>query len=189
MYFSKYEKRGAYHWPMISNKPTVMNAYVKARYNMCIQLIERSSLNVKNVLDLGCGDGALSYLLYKKGYNVTGIDTSELGIMFARNEHADRQTDCKFLCKHSSELADNTFDAIVSSDVIEHVENVNQFIGEIKRILVPGGIAVLSTPIRVTELVWDREHVREWFPGEWKNLFKDFKSVEFFILIQSGYLN
>ena len=65
MSFSKYEKRGAYHWEQIGKHPIKANAFVKARYHMCIDLLKRHKPPQINtsVLDLGCGDGALTWML------------------------------------------------------------------------------------------------------------------------------
>jgi len=172
--FSKYQKRGAYHWNQIGNHPIKSNAFVKARYNKCVDLLKGHVETTSKILDLGCGDGVLSYLLYRAGFKVTGIDVDELGINLAIKQHNKRKTSCIFSCMSSSELPDSSFDAIVCSDVIEHVDDAHQLIGDIQRILKPGGVAIISTPIRITEKVLDPEHVVEWFPTEFEKLFSGF---------------
>jgi ubiquinone biosynthesis O-methyltransferase len=178
--FSKYQKRGAYHWGQIGNHPMKSNAFVKARYGKCVNLLRGSIKNSSKVLDLGCGDGALTYLLYREGYKMTGIDTSQLGVDLAIKQHEKRKTSCNFYCMNSKELPDSSFDAIVCSDVIEHVDDARQLINDIYRILKPGGMAVISTPIRITEEVLDSEHVVEWFPLEFEKLFVRF-DAQFYI--------
>ena len=68
--FLKYKKRGAYHWDQISYNLIKRNCFVKARYNYIIKLIKKhfNKIDVtgKKIIDIGCGDGVLSYLLAKK---------------------------------------------------------------------------------------------------------------------------
>ena len=70
-------KRGAYHWEQIGKHPLKANAFVKARYQLCIDLLKRHQPphNNQSVLDLGCGDGALTWMLLQSGYSASGIDT------------------------------------------------------------------------------------------------------------------
>lgn len=149
--------------------PIRSNAFVKARYLKCIQLMkEVINLKGKKVLDLGCGDGVLSYLLWKEGAQVYGIDNSDLAIKFAIEKHKDFETNCRFsvtdCCRTGFDA--NCFDSVVCSDVIEHVSEPLKLLGEIKRVLKPGGHGVLSTPIRITCKPLDRMHIQEWFQEE-----------------------
>lgn len=65
--FIKYQKRGPYHWLQVSNNLRKSNAFVKARYIKCVDLLENEiSIEGKKVLDLGCGDGVLSYKLLRR---------------------------------------------------------------------------------------------------------------------------
>lgn len=183
MEFEKYSKKGAYHWIDIGRSPRMSNAFVRARYQICINLL-RSHLKPNKkikVLDLGCGDGALTYLLWKEGYKSEGIDTSSLGISLAIEQHKKYNTSCLFRCCETSPIADGEYDAVICSDVIEHVENPEKLIQETLRILKSGGVAVFSTPIRLTEIPLDKEHIQEWWPGEWEELFKGGNNAVFFI--------
>jgi SAM-dependent methyltransferase len=85
----------------------------------------------------------------------------------------------KFIHGLSTEIPSESFDQIVCSDVIEHVADPGELIGEILRILRPGGSAVISTPIRYTEYPLDKEHVIEWFPDEFKSLFAGCNLLEY----------
>lgn len=181
MEFGKYQKKGAYHWIDIGPHPIKSNPCVKARYRKCIDLLRgRLSPNKTfRILDLGCGDGALTYLLWKTGYIAQGSDTSSLGIELARKQHAIFGTNCVFKRCEIDDFEDNYFDGIICSDVIEHVEDPNALISGIFRTLKAGGVAVLSTPIRLTEAPLDKEHAIEWWPSEWRKLFSSYGYVEF----------
>ncbi|BAU48034.1 glycosyltransferase [Sulfurifustis variabilis] len=172
--FTKYKTKGAYHWQQISLHPTRSNAFVKARYKHCLALLSEATggLDDKKVLDLGCGDGVLSWLLWCEGAKSYGVDTSDLAIRLAKDTHERRGSDAEFrtISAYNSEYPDGFFHAVVSSDVIEHVREPLLLLEEIRRVLVPGGAAVISTPIRLTEQPLDPMHAAEWFPDEYKQL-------------------
>jgi len=86
------------------------------------------------ILDYGCGVRPYEYIFkpYKSEY--IGVD---VGI----NQHADHSIgpDDKL------PLGDNEFDVVLSSQVLEHVENVGLYLGESNRVLKKGGLLILST--------------------------------------------
>lgn len=184
--FDKYESRGeGYHWDQNSTNPLRMNAFVRARYARCLQLLasRNNGLRGLSVLDFGCGDGAFSHELVRAGASVSGVDSSETAIAFARQRHARLASSAEFYCEdcYSTHFADGSFDAVVSTDVIEHVQDPDRFLAEIRRVLKPGGIAVISTPIRLTEKVLDQLHVVEWFSSEFQNVVqRHFQEADFF---------
>lgn len=64
--FDKYKKLGSMHWQeMTSRDPRFFNAYQQARYDWILRVAR--DIRGKKVLDLGCGDGSLTYLLAKNG--------------------------------------------------------------------------------------------------------------------------
>ena len=80
----KYKTRGVnYHWRQVSKSLRDRNLFVIARYQIIVDLIV-SEIRNKKVLDIGCGDGVLSYFLAKKGGVVTDVDISEKAINFAQ---------------------------------------------------------------------------------------------------------
>jgi 2-polyprenyl-3-methyl-5-hydroxy-6-metoxy-1,4-benzoquinol methylase len=88
MAFKKYNNSGAYHWRAFSRNPRLRNSWNNDRYIKCIELLkEKTNKKELKVLDVGCGDGALTYLLDKNGYEATGIDQSKIGIELAILEH------------------------------------------------------------------------------------------------------
>ena len=73
-----------------------------------------------------------------------------------------------------SGLADNTFDTVISFQVIEHIEDDNQFVKEIHRVLKPGGKAIIATPNIKMSLTRNPWHVREYTQTELEDLIKKY---------------
>ena len=77
------------------------------------------------------------------------------------------------------EIQDNSFDTIISFQVIEHINDDELFISEIKRILRPGGIALITTPNIKMTLTRNPWHIREYTSKQLRDLCeKYFSSVE-----------
>jgi 2-polyprenyl-3-methyl-5-hydroxy-6-metoxy-1,4-benzoquinol methylase len=182
--FMKYKNRGAYHWDQISSHLLKGNAFVKARYQKCIDLLKKglTQLHHKKILDYGCGDGVFTFMLWQNEANAYGVDVSDIAINLARKEHYKRGIKSYFdsITGYKTPFDDNYFDAVVCSDVIEHVQKPSLLLQEIYRILKKDGYAVISTPIRLTETPDDKMHVVEWFENEFAEMInKVFSDVQF----------
>ena len=113
--------------------------------------IEKSlqQLGSKNLLDVGCGNGAFAAYLLSKSYNVHGIDASQTGIEIARKNYGKD----RFFVQNvesetlTEELKDIPFDTIISTEVVEHVYSPKQYMQFCHNILAPrGGHIIISTP-------------------------------------------
>lgn len=100
--------------------------------------------SVRRLLDVGCGDGALSALVQGKVAEVHGMEWSESAIEKARARGVQvRKCD---LNRDPFPYDDSWFDAVACLDVIEHVLEPRRLLHEIHRVLRPGGVLVLTTP-------------------------------------------
>jgi 2-polyprenyl-6-hydroxyphenyl methylase/3-demethylubiquinone-9 3-methyltransferase len=100
-----------------------------------------------SVLDVGCGGGLLSEPMTRLGASVTGIDASAGGIAAAKAHAAltgleidYRHTDLEDLAESSAQ-----FDAVVASEVVEHVADLDLFTQALASVLKPGGLVFLTT--------------------------------------------
>lgn len=99
------------------------------------------------VLDVGCGGGLLAEEFARLGCNVTGVDPSVATLQVA-DEHAKAQgLDILYLrgCGEMLPVDDVQFDVVCCCDVLEHVEDVEQVLREIARVLKPGGVLFFDT--------------------------------------------
>jgi 2-polyprenyl-3-methyl-5-hydroxy-6-metoxy-1,4-benzoquinol methylase len=101
----------------------------------------------RRVLDLGCGEGAYSRELVRRGARVTGIDGSARLIEVARQRAVAANLDIDYRCVNASALdgiAPGSFDLIVASMSLMNVEDYAGAIREAHRVLVRGGELCMS---------------------------------------------
>lgn len=98
----------------------------------------------KNTLDLGCGGGFIAHVLSMIAKTSTGIDINAKAVAYARS----RFPRPVFLCKSFTELleSDKQYDFIYSSEVIEHVSNVNLFMSVLQHLAAPQAHIYITTP-------------------------------------------
>lgn len=97
-------------------------------------------------LDLGCGEGALTGELLAAGAaGVVGADVAEAALARARSRHPAITFE-RVPFDGPLPFADGSFELVWASEVIEHVADTARFLSEIRRILVPGGRLLVTTP-------------------------------------------
>jgi len=98
-----------------------------------------------SILDVGCGGGFISNGLAKLGLDVVGLDASEESLSIARKNDSTGTVD--YLRGDANQLciSDQQFDVVLAMDFLEHVERPDQIIGEISRVLKPGGLFFFHT--------------------------------------------
>jgi 2-polyprenyl-3-methyl-5-hydroxy-6-metoxy-1,4-benzoquinol methylase len=98
------------------------------------------------ILDVGCGNGNISLYLGSLNYDVKGIDVSDESIRYAQNRNA--LPNVKFQCISAEELTINEerFDAIVCSEVLEHLEKPEVLLKTLAQLLKANGIILITVP-------------------------------------------
>jgi len=148
-----------------------------------------------NVLDVGCGGGLLSEPLARLGAKVLGIDASLEGIEVAR-AHAKKDPiveknvsyqqcnseDLFWENRSSSEL----FDAVIASEIIEHVEYPKDFLRNCANLVKPGGALFVSTINRTPKsyalAIVGAEYIFRFVPAgthDWNNFLSPKEISEF----------
>ena len=114
------------------------------------------------ILNLGCGTGATSEAFAGLG-RVVSADRSPEALAFCR---ARGMADVVEADAEALGFPDATFDLVLALDVVEHLEKDAAGLAEIRRVLRPGGVAVITVPAfgwlwsRMDEIAWHRRRYR-----------------------------
>ena len=137
----------------------------------------------KDVLDIACGDGYGSFYLSNEAKKVVGIDIDPEVIKSAQNFY--KANNLTFIKGSASKIPINgnsLFDIIVSFETIEHISEKDQikFLSEVKRLLKPEGIFIVSTPNKLLysdiPKYHNKFHIKEFYRSEFEEfLNKSFK--------------
>jgi 2-polyprenyl-3-methyl-5-hydroxy-6-metoxy-1,4-benzoquinol methylase len=164
-HFHKYEEWGAYHWTQGDPKlwRSEFNPLLAARYRITVGEIPRRA---RSVLDIGCGDGYLLYLVSCRypEMRLYGIDDNALAIELGKKylmEYKVR-SEIKEASAYAAPFGDSCFDVVLMADVIEHLEEAESALKEAGRVLHDEGMLVLSTPNAQPERQWDACHCHEY---------------------------
>lgn len=105
-------------------------------------------LKGRRALDMGCGAGLLSEPLARLGAAVTGVDAAAESIAVARDHAARRGLAIDYRAGGVEAVAGETFDLVVSMEVVEHVADPRAFVAALAACVADGGVLVMSTPNR-----------------------------------------
>lgn len=140
---------------------------------------EAAKLVSGDVLEIGTGSGYGIELIASKVNRFVTIDKFE-------NDNVapllQKHSNIKFLKMNIPPfegIPDNTFDFVITFQVIEHIKNDKLFTKEIHRVLKPGGKLIVTTPNKKMSLTRNPWHIREYLVPELRDLLlKDFSSVK-----------
>jgi len=132
--------------------------------------------DVKTVLDIGCGNGAIARELAALGLDVVGIDPSESGIAGARQHCPQGKFYHLGIYDSPDEVAETEFDFAVSTEVVEHLFYPRELPRFARAKLRKGGLLAVSTPhhgwaknVAISLLgKWDHHHNPLWDGGHIK---------------------
>ena len=148
-----------------------------------------STLNLKNkkkplekikILDIGCGGGLLSEPMSRLGAEVIGIDASDKNIKVAKLHAKKNDLHIKYYCTSPENFITKTkFDVILNMEIIEHVEDVNNFLRSCSRLLKKKGIMFVATLNKTLKsylfAIIGAEYILQWLPigtHEWNKFVK-----------------
>ena len=139
----------------------------------------------KKVLDIASGEGYGSNLLSKHAEHVTGVDISDDAVKHA-NEKYTKENKLIYRVGSASKipLDDASVDVVTSFETLEHTTEHEEFLQEIKRVLVPGGLLIMSTPDTVLYKPHDPNnpfHVKELTTEEFETLIRTYFQNSFLL--------
>jgi len=126
------------------------------------------------ILEIGCGIGTVVAELAGQGYDAMGTDISQVAIEYGRAKYGNIRLEVQ----PAEELpyTDGTFDVVLSFDLFEHIARIDRHVGEVHRVLKPGGHYLFETPNKLSNVVaetltykslrWRRVHPSLHTPGQ-----------------------
>ena len=150
------------------------------RYAVAIEYVKD-----KVVLDIACGEGYGAAMLSSVAQKVFGVDISSEAINHARHKYQSEKIEFRIGSCSKIPLSDHSVDAVVSFETIEHHDQHDAMMAEVKRVLKPGGILVISSPDKYNYSdvpgYNNPFHVKELYCDEFKSLLNAyFQNVSIF---------
>lgn len=96
------------------------------------------------LLDVAAGSGIAAGALREQGWDVSALDISEELVEQIRSRGID--ADLHDLSEGPLPFPDDSFAAVFAGEIIEHLVDTATFLSELRRVLAPGGVAVVTTP-------------------------------------------
>ncbi len=155
------------------------------RYAMALQMSEG-----KNVLDIACGEGYGANLLASSSGVVTAVDADPLTISRAKEKY--RSPNIQFMTGSVLDIPvpDNSVDLVTCFETLEHLEEHEKMMQELKRVLKPDGLILISTPDKkiYSDIPGYKNpyHKKELYGDEFKDLVNRFFSHAIFYGQVSG---
>ena len=109
------------------------------------KVVDFSGYRGKDILEVGCGVGIDLVKFAKGGARVTGVDLAEKSIELAKRNFAFNGVEGDLIVMNGEQLNfdDNIFDAVYAHGVLQYTADDEKMIGEIFRVLKPGGEAIV----------------------------------------------
>jgi glycosyltransferase involved in cell wall biosynthesis/SAM-dependent methyltransferase len=141
------------------------------RYRMALRYVEG-----RDVLDVASGEGFGTNLLASAARSAVGVDLSEDAVVHAKRKYVRENLNYIAGSCTAIPLGDDSVDVVVSFETIEHIGEHELMLSEIRRVLRPGGVLIISTPEKgaytdATGLT-NPFHVRELYRDEFSDLLK-----------------
>lgn len=127
----------------------------RRRFNLEYRFRILGSLQGREILDAGCGDGTNSVLLAKLGARVTGVDISaasiDLAATKARTNGLERST--RFICSplETADVPPNSFDVVWGDAILHHlIADLDSLLARMVGWAKPGGLVLLAEPVNLS---------------------------------------
>jgi len=123
------------------------------------------------VLEIGSGEGYGIIELAPKAEHYIAVDKYQTSISEELKAN-NKITFLKAEVPPLKDIEDNSVDFVVAFQVIEHIQDDNQFLQEIHRVLKPKGKVILTTPNIIMSITRNPWHIREYTPEQMGELLK-----------------
>ena len=133
-------------WWSKNGKFKILHDIQPIRIKYILEALNKKNLNNIKILDVGCGGGLVSEGLTKIGATVTGIDFVKENISVAKLHAKKNNLKINYFVKDfEKEKITSKYDVIIILEVLEHLNNWEEFIKKIKLSLKKNGTLIIST--------------------------------------------
>ncbi|MBU0998512.1 methyltransferase domain-containing protein [Patescibacteria group bacterium] len=154
-------------WYFRSIKENILQRYWhKRRFEEVSKLIEKSD---GKILDIGCADGVFTKVIFEKAKpsKIIGVDILPKSVTWAKKHWKNPKMEFIVSDAENLKYESNTFDAVFILEVLEHVNNPQKILFDVKRILTKNGYAILLVPtdsllFRIIWFFWTKFRGKIW---------------------------
>lgn len=115
------------------------------RLNFIAESIQEHCQPGARILDVGCGNGNIARGIGSLGYEVVGIDFSKDAIRYAKSKNNLVNVSFR-VCSAEEVAATEHFDAVICSEVLEHLHKPELLVNTLTKILKPGAVLIATVP-------------------------------------------
>lgn len=166
--------------------PEMQGIIVNEHLSRYYFVLDQIDLQGKTVVDLASGEGYGTEILSRFSEKVYGFDISPEAISHAKKHYQKPNLNFVEADACNIPLDDNSVDVFISFETIEHHDRHHEMLSEIKRILKPDGILIMSSPDKknYSDIPGfnNQYHVKELYYDEYKQLISIYFTNNFFFL-------
>ncbi len=156
------------------------------RHLFAYEYVKKSITCDSSILDMGFGEGYGTANLGSYFKNVVGLEVEKKAVQHAIKKY--QSENCRYRIYNGREVPfeNESFDGVISFQVIEHVLDTERYVCEARRVMKTGGVLILTTPNRAIRLdsgqkPWNRFHLREYGAVDLRAVLKkNFSDVKIF---------
>ncbi len=154
--------------------------------------IGKEDISGLKILDIGCGGGIVSVPLARLGAKITGVDLGAENIEVAKEYAKTKKLEIEYINADISTLK-KQYDVILCLEVVEHVDDLENFIDDLSKLLKPNGIVILSTINRTAKgfalAIAAAEYILRWVPRGTHSFDKFVKPSELATMLETHNIN
>lgn len=155
--------------------PEAKSAHYSRQRSLAAYAFTRPYVSGRAVLDAGCGAGHGSAFIAGETKKLVGVDLDLPAVTYSAKSY--RLPSLHFLCADLLKLPfpSNTFDIVISFQVVEHLRNLENYFQEVKRVLKQDGTFFLATLNRTeTNTGLHPDHTKEYAPEDFCKMVTSF---------------
>ena len=146
-FYDSYHKKNSNFYAIIKKNNFTYFELLRFFYDKVTPQLPANYSKIK-VLDVGCGVGTMAFYFASLGMSVRGIDVSKRAIDICTQAKKQLKSKNSSFEKKLLDVGSNQFDMVLTSEVIEHIEDEEKFLKRISSHLKKDGVLFLTTPLK-----------------------------------------